>query len=95
MFKNKSVQAKLITVSLLLFGFVFSKFGLNHVSLQPASEISSPQESNLVINTHLPVAAAQTLKPLPIIPNNPLTVTATTPPETDKKFVLEQNRIVR
>jgi uncharacterized membrane protein YidH (DUF202 family) len=90
MFKNKSVQAKLITVSLLFFGFVFSTFGLNHVSLQPVSEISSPQELNLVINTDLPAAKAQTLKPLPIISANPLIAT----PEPEKKFVLEQNRIV-
>jgi hypothetical protein len=94
MFKNKSVQAKLITVSLLLFGFLFSIFCLNHVSIQQVTKGSTSQGLNLLINTNLPAAEAQALKPLPIIPTNPLTVTSTAPPDNDKKFVLEQNRIV-
>jgi hypothetical protein len=94
MFKNKSVQAKLITVSLLFFGFIISTFFLNHVSIQQVIESPSPKELNLVVNTDLPAAEAQTLKPLPIISTNPLITTPATTTDSDTKFVLEQNRIV-
>ncbi len=94
MFKNKSVQAKLITVSLLFVGFLFSTLSLNHLSIQQVIDRSSPSEINLAINAGLPAVEAQTLKPLPIISTNPLIANSPATPDTDKKFVLEQNRIV-
>ncbi len=94
MFKNKSVRAKLIVVSLLLVGFLFSTVFINHLSIQQVIDRSSPGELNFVVKADLPVAEAQTLRPLPLIPTSTNSVITTTTPDSEKKFVLEQNRVV-
>ncbi len=101
MFKNKSIKSKLLTAALLFMTFLFSTVLVNQFSIQQVSDFSAARKVSLVVNENLPAAAAQTSQPLV-----PLTITSsppglnnsanliTTNPESSKKFVLEQNRVL-
>jgi hypothetical protein len=101
MFKNKSIKSRLLTAALLFITFLFSTVLVNQFSIQQVSDFSSVREPSLVVNGNLPAVAAQTTQPL-----IPLPITSSTPglnnsanlittnPESSKKFVLEQNRVL-
>jgi hypothetical protein len=91
MFNNKSIKAKLATVLLLCTSFLFSTVFFNHLSIQSAYTNSLLSEPSLTLTTELASAKAEPI-PSPI-PNFSLNA-ANTLPDTPKKFMLEQNKVL-
>lgn len=96
--RYKSIKTKLMTTLLLFFAFLFSTILVNHVSIQPVNDYLSADNLSLIASANPPAATAQSLLPLPITSatpgiNNSANLT-TTNPESSKKFVLEQNRVL-
>jgi hypothetical protein len=93
MFNNKSFPAKFATALLLCVSFLFSTVFFNHLSISSVGHNLEPSGLNLVVNTDLPSAVAQSIpSPIPSFSLNANAANAAA--ETPKKFVLEQNKVL-